>query len=146
MGCAVVVEDQWMVYGYVRRTLLKIAYRVSARGHHVAEQLISVRDCTAGAVNEASLDSVPRFEKARTIGRSERPDVQSLDSLCTLSEHLFCFAPAPAFFHCAGVFCATKLSAEFIRAATASEKPNSDAACQHHCDSDDYGYLCCAYV
>jgi hypothetical protein len=142
VGCTVVVEDQWMIYGDVRRALLKIAYRINARGHHVAEQLIGVRDRTAGAINEASLDSVTRLEKARAIGRSERPDVQRLNSFGTLGEHLFCFAPAPAFFHCAGVFCATKLSAEFIRAATTSEKPNSDAACQHHCDSDDYGYLC----
>jgi hypothetical protein len=88
------------------------------------------------------LNSGPRFDKPRTIARSERPDVKALHAFCALVKRRFCFLPAPAIFHGARIFSAAKLSAESLRSAFLNKKRNGDACGQHHNDCDDCGYLC----
>jgi hypothetical protein len=75
VGRTVIFENQRVIYGDVCRTLFKVAYRIAARGHYVAQQLVGIRYCASGTVNEPRLDSAPRFDKPRTITRSELPDV-----------------------------------------------------------------------
>jgi hypothetical protein len=75
VGRTVIFENQRVIHGDVCRTLFKVAYRITTRGHHVAYQLVGIRYCASGTVNEPRLDSAPRFHKTRTITRSERPDV-----------------------------------------------------------------------
>src|SRR5271165_3256160 len=108
---AVIVKNKWMIHGDIRRTLLKVAHRIATRRHHVAQQLICVRYCTSGTVNEPRLDSGPGLDEPCTIGWSKRPDVQSLHAFCAPVEHRFCLPPAPAFLHGPGIFRATKLRA-----------------------------------
>ena len=94
----VILENQWMIHGNIRRPLLKITYRIAASGHHVAQQLVGVGYGASRAVNEPRLDSAPSLHKTGMIPRRERPDVQSLDSVRTLVERRFCLPTAPAFF------------------------------------------------
>jgi hypothetical protein len=100
-----------MIHGEIRGTMLEVADRIATCGHHVAQELVSIRQGTAGAVNEPGLHSGPRLDKPRTIAWSERPNVQGLHVICALVEQCFCFPLAPAFFHGAGIFRAAKLSA-----------------------------------
>jgi hypothetical protein len=145
VGCPVIFQNQWMVHGDIRRTLFKVAYRIATRGHHVTQQLVGFSHRTSGAVNETRLDSAPGRDKARPIARSERPDVQTLHSICAFVQAGFRFPPAPAFFHRAGIFSATKLSAESFRTALSKKKPHGDARDHHHGDNNGYGYLCRSY-
>src|SRR5579863_3765319 len=48
----VILKNQWMIHGNIRRPLLEIAYRIAASGHHVAQQLVGVRYGASRAVNE----------------------------------------------------------------------------------------------
>src|SRR3984893_12355594 len=125
-----------MAHRDIGLTLFKVAYRIATRGHHIAQQLVGVCYCATWAVNEPRLDSAPGLDKPRTIARSERPDVQALHSVCALVEHRFRFPPAPAFLHGAGIFSATKLSAQSFRPAFSNEKPDSDACDCHQGHSD----------
>src|SRR6478736_7144557 len=77
VGRTIIIENQWMIRRDISYTLLKIAYRIAARGHHIAQQLVGVSDCASGAVNEPRLHSSPGFDETRTIARREWPDVQT---------------------------------------------------------------------
>jgi len=107
----VVIENLWMIHGNIRGTLFKIAYWIATRGHHVAKQSVGIGHRASGAVNKPPLDSVPGLDKARPIAGSKRPDMQGLHSVSALIESRFCLPPAPAFFQCASIFGAAKLSA-----------------------------------
>lgn len=37
VGGSVILHDQGMVHGDIRRTLFKVTYRIAARGHHIAQ-------------------------------------------------------------------------------------------------------------
>jgi hypothetical protein len=55
-------------------------------------------------------------------------------------------SPVPTFLQGAVIFSTTKPSAQPFRSAFTYKEPNGDACDQHYSDSDDYGYLCRAYI
>jgi hypothetical protein len=63
--------------------------------------------------------------------------MQTLHSLGALVELRFCMPPAPALFHGAGIFSATKLSAQPSRSVFMGKEPDADAYDHHYSDSDD---------
>jgi hypothetical protein len=146
VGSTVIFEDQRMIHGDIRGTLFEIADRIAACGHHVAQQLVGVRYGRTGAVNKARLHFAPALDKSGTIARSERPDVQALDSFGALIERRFRLPPAPAVFYGAGVFSSAKLTAQSFCSAFTGIKPNSDASGHQNGKSNDYDYLCRADV
>ena len=52
MGRTVVFQNQRMIHGNVRRSLVEVAHRIAACGHHISQQFVGVRYCASGAVNE----------------------------------------------------------------------------------------------
>jgi hypothetical protein len=142
MACPVILENERMIHGEIRRTMLKVTDWIATRGHHVAQELVSIREGAAGAVNEPGLNSGPGLDESRTIARGQRPDVHGLHVIGAFVKQRLCFPLAPAFFHGAGILSAAKLSAESLRPAFPGEKRNGDACGQHHNDCGDYGDLC----
>ncbi len=140
----IIVENQWMIHRNICRTLFKITHWIATRGHHIAQQSVGVGYRASGAVNESRLDSAPGVDKTRPIAGSKRPDMQGLHSVRALIERRFCLPPAPAFFQCASIFGATKLSAQLLRPAFSAEEPNSNARSHHHENCDDHDDLCSA--
>ena len=111
MAGSVILHDLWMIHGDIRCTLFKITYRIAARGHHVAQQLIGIRNGASRAVNEPRLDPLPGLYEARTIARCEGSDVETFDSFSALVELGFRMPLAPAFLHGAGILRSPKTSA-----------------------------------
>jgi hypothetical protein len=136
---SVVFQNQRMIHGDICRPLFKITYRIAARGHHITQQLVRCRYRTGGAVNEARLDSAPGLYEARTIAGCERPDVKTLDSLCTPVEPGFRLPPGTAFLYGAGIFSATELAAQSFGPALSEKEQRRDARNHNHDDSDDRG-------
>ncbi|MGB6431533.1 MAG: hypothetical protein WBF06_13185, partial [Candidatus Acidiferrales bacterium] len=128
---------QRMIHRDIRGALLEIADGVSAREHHIAQQLIGVGNCPAWAVNEPRLDSAPSLHEPRAIGRTKRPDVQSFHACRALIERRFGFALAPALFHGAGVFSAAELSAQSRRPAVTNKNYNAHADGYRHRNRDE---------
>ncbi|HEY6265360.1 MAG TPA: hypothetical protein VIW93_11205 [Candidatus Acidoferrum sp.] len=91
--------------------MLKVAHWIATRRHNIAQQLIGLRHCAAGAVNKPRLHLAPRLNVASAIVRTERPDVQTLDAIRALIEARFSFSPAVTCLHGAVVFLLTKLAA-----------------------------------
>ena len=112
VGCTVVFENERMIHRDIRGPLFAESYRITSRGHHVAHELIGIRYGAAGAVNESCLYFRPSVDKSRTIVLSQLSDVQVLHPVGSLVEDRFRLPLAPAFFHCAGVLSAAKLSAK----------------------------------
>jgi hypothetical protein len=56
-----------MIHRDIRGPLFEVSYRITSRGHHVAQQLVGIRYGAAGAVNESRLYFRPRVDKSRTI-------------------------------------------------------------------------------
>jgi hypothetical protein len=77
MRRAIIFDNQRMIHGDIRRALFKIADRIAAYGHHIAQQLVGIGHRAAGAIDEARLNSAPGLDKPCAIARAERPDVQS---------------------------------------------------------------------
>jgi len=71
------------------------------------------------------------------IGRSKRPDVETLHPLGALFEPVFRTALVPAFLDGARIFRTTKLITEPRRTALAHEKQRGDAGSYNHCQTDD---------
>jgi hypothetical protein len=105
--------------------------------------LVGIRYGATGTVNESRLYFRPIVDKPRTIALRQLSDVQALHSVSSLVQYRFCFPLAPAFFHCAGVLSATKLSAQSVRSAFANKKPNTNTYYDQHRNSK--GYICDAY-
>jgi hypothetical protein len=105
--------------------------------------LVGIRYGATGAVNESRLYFRPRVDKPRTIALSQLSDVQGLHPISSLAQYRFRFPLAPAFFHCAGVLCATKLSAQSVRSAFANKKPNANTYDDQH--RNNKGYIRGAY-
>ena len=100
----VIFYHQWMVHGDVRRALFKVTYRVTAAGHHVAEQLVGLGYRTFGVVNELRLNLAPgRKVELPVVGR-ELPDCETLNTSLSLLEPGFSLPSPPAFLDGAGIF------------------------------------------
>jgi hypothetical protein len=136
VGRPVICENQWMVHGNIGRSLLKVTHRIAACGHHIAQQLIGLRDRASGAVNEPRLHPGPRLYEARTITWGERLDVQTLYSFCALFEPGFRLPAAAVFLHSAVIFSA-KLSAQPSSSAPSEKNPRGDAYNHNHGESND---------
>ena len=139
VGCTVIFQNRRIVHGDVRRTLFKVAYRIATVGHHIAQQLVGIRYGTSGAVNEPRLHPAPGLDEASTITRTERPDVETLHSICALIEPRFRMSPAPTFLQGAVIFSATKPSAQFCTAAPSKRAQCSDdrKGNHNHATNDD---------
>ena len=135
-------ENQRMIHGDIRRALLKVAYGITARGHHIAQQLMALYYRAPRPVNEPRLDSAPSLDKPGTVPGAQRTDVQTLHPVRALVERCFRFAAAPALVHCAGLFIASKLSAQPRRSALANQQPTRDADDHHHRSRADEHDLC----
>jgi hypothetical protein len=133
----VVLQNQGMVDGNIRRRLFKVGYRVAPRGHHIPQQPVGLRYSTGWAINEARLDSAPRLYEARTIGCRERPDVKCLDPLCTLLQTGLPMPPVAAFLHSASIFRATELTTQSFSPALSVSKERGNACNQNHRKTDD---------
>jgi hypothetical protein len=142
----VIFENERMVHRDIRRSLFEVAYRITARGHHVAQQPVGIRYGSTGAVNESRLYSGPRVDKPRAIGLSYLSDVQALHSVGSLVEYCFCLPLAPAFFHGAGILSTTKLTAQSFCSASTIEDPSEDADDCYNRHSNDNRDLCRGYI
>jgi hypothetical protein len=142
VGRTIIIENQWMIRRDISYTLLKIAYRIAARGHHIAQQLVGVGNCASGAVNKPRLHSSPGFDEPRTIARREWPDVQAFHALGTLVEHRFCLPPTPAFCHGAAIFSPSKLCTQSLRLPLPKGEHNADGYGCHQHNGDDDLYWC----
>ena len=141
VGRTIVIENQWMIRRDIGYTLFKIAHRVAARGHHIAQQLVGIGDCASGAVNKPRLYSSPGFDETRTIAWREWPDVQAFHAFGTIVEHCFCLPPTPAFCHGTGIFSASKLRAQSLGPPLPKGKHNADGYGCHQHNGDDDLYL-----
>jgi len=115
----VVFQHQWMIDRKIRRPLLKVASGISARGHQIAQQLIRFGDRTGGSVNEARLDSAPRFFETGAFAGGEGPNLKATHSLCPPFEPGFGVTPISALLDSSGVFSVTEPSAQFCGTAFA---------------------------
>jgi hypothetical protein len=81
VGRTIIIENQWMIRRDISYTLLKIAYRIAARGHHIAQQLVGVGDCASWAINKPRLhspqDSTNRARSPGASGRMSRRSTRS---------------------------------------------------------------------
>jgi hypothetical protein len=146
VGCAVIFENERMVYRDIRGSLFEVSYRITARGHHIAQQPVGIRYGASGAVNESRLYFGPRVDKPRTIALRQLLNVQGLHSVSSLVEYRFCFPLAPTFFHGAGILSTTKLSAQSFRSASTIEEPRNDADHYYNRHSNYDRDLCCACI
>src|ERR1051326_3459829 len=137
MGRPVIFHNQWMVHGNICRPLFKVTYRIAAGGHHIADQLISLRNRPSGAVNESRLNPAPRLNETRTVTWGERADVQTLHPLCALFESGFRMPPAAVFLQSTVIFSATKLSAQPSSAALSEKKPRGYAYKHNHGETNN---------
>ena len=71
MGCTVILENERMIHRDIRSSLFEVSYRITPRGHYIAQQLVGIRHGSAGAVNESCLYFRPRVDKPRTIALSQ---------------------------------------------------------------------------
>jgi len=117
VGRPVILENQRIAHRDIGRTLFKVTYRIAAHGHHIAQELIGFCHRTSRTVNEARLHPAPGLDEARTIARTERPNVETLHAVRALIEARFGLPPAVAFLESAIIFNAAKLGAEFSSAA-----------------------------
>jgi hypothetical protein len=137
VGGAVIFENQRVAHRDIRRTLFKVTYRIPARGHHIAQELIGFRHRTSRAVNEARLHPAPGLDETSPIGRTERPDVETLHPICALIEPRFGLPPAVAFLESAIIFSAAKLSAEFSTAALSEKTHDGEGHDDNHNHATD---------
>src|SRR6202030_3369309 len=98
VGCTVVFENERMVHRDIRGSLFEVSYRITARGHHVAQKPVGIRYGATGAVNESRLYFGPRVVKPRTIALRQLLNVQGPHAVSSFVEYRFCFPLAPAFF------------------------------------------------
>jgi hypothetical protein len=127
-----------MVHGNVCRALFKVTNGIAACGHHIAQELISLCDCTSGAVNEPPLNPAPRLYEARAITLGKRSNVQTLHSFGALFESGFRMSPASVFLHRAVIF-GSKLSAQSFGSTLSKGKPRDNASNHNHSESNDQG-------
>jgi hypothetical protein len=83
---AVIVDDARMVHGEVRRALIEVRDRISARLHHVLHQPVGLRDGSLRVVDEARLYGAPLLEVSTLLVGAQRPDVELFDALLALHE------------------------------------------------------------
>src|ERR1700676_386530 len=140
----VIFYNQWMVHGDVRRALFKVTYRITAGGHHVAEQLVGLGYGTFGVVNELRLNLAPGRKVELPVAWRELPDCETLNTFLSLLEPGFPLPSPPAFLDSAGIF-RSESCAQSFRSAFTNKKPNGDACDQRHGNSDDDDHLCRAY-
>jgi hypothetical protein len=126
-----------VVYGDICRTLFKVSYRITTRGHHITYQLVGLRYRTSRGVNEPRLNPEPELFEAVTIAWRERSDVESLDAIFALFEVRFCKSPVTAFLYSAGIFSRTKLRAQSFGPALFEKKERGDAHDHDHGDDSD---------
>jgi hypothetical protein len=138
VGCTVILENERMIHRDIRSSLFEVSYRITPRGHYIAQQLVGIRHGSAGAVNESCLYFRPRVDKPRTIALSQLSDVQGLHPISSLVQYRFCFPLAPTFFHGAGILSTAKLSAQSYRSALANKEPNANTYDDQHRNSKGY--------
>jgi hypothetical protein len=114
-----------MIHRNICPTLLEITYRIAARGHHIAQQLVGFRYRSSGVVNESSLHPVPGFYEAGTIAWHEWSDMETFDSFFTHFKTGFRNPPVPAFLQGAGIFRAEP-SAQSFSPALLEKYPRCD--------------------
>jgi hypothetical protein len=138
----VVLQNQRMIHGDIRRALLKVADRIAPRGHYIAQQLVRFRYSPGGAVNEARLDPAPGVYKARTIAGCERTHMEGLDSLRAPFQFGFRARNVAAFLHGAGVLSLAKLSAQPRGPALSMRKVRGDTCNYYHDGRNDQDQFC----
>jgi hypothetical protein len=124
---SIVLENQWMIHGDIRRPLFKVTYWIATRGHHITQELVRFRYGSRRSVNEARLDSLPGLYKACPVTCRERLDVQPLDSLCSFFECGFRMPPVAAFLYGALIFSSSELSAKSFSPALSVQEERGDA-------------------
>jgi hypothetical protein len=71
MGGAVVLENQRVIHGDNRGTLLKAASRIAPCRHRIAQELVSFCHCTSGAGDEACQHLAPSLHEPSSIGHTK---------------------------------------------------------------------------
>jgi hypothetical protein len=138
VGCPVIFHNLWMVHGDICRTLFKVTYRITKRGHHIAQQLVGFRYRTSGLVNESCLDPAPGLHEARTITRRKQSEMETFDSLFALFETGFRLLPVPAFPQGAGIFWAKPSAQPFSPALSEKDQRGDDAQNSNPDENTDY--------
>ena len=91
-----------MVHRNIRRPLLELANRISARLHDIGVQTVRQGHRPFGIVHKPALNFIPAIKETRAVSRRERPNFQLLSSLLAKFQHTFAFtnvalAPDDAF-------------------------------------------------
>src|SRR5262249_53180607 len=86
LSSPVVLDNDRMVNGYVRRAPFEVTHRISALQHQLAHESIRSTDDTCWIVDEAGLQSLPLLRKAGRLARRQGNEVQALHSQLARSE------------------------------------------------------------
>src|SRR5580704_3081679 len=140
----IILDDQWMVHGDIRRALFEITHGITACGHYVAEQLIGLCDRFFWVIHELGLDRAPGRDIALTVACRERTDGKSFNTFFSLFEPGFGLAPASAFLDGTRIF-GSEPSLQSLGFALPEKhrRSNTHNSDKNHADDNDQGH--CAH-
>ncbi len=123
----IILDNSGMIHRDIRGTLLEVAGRIAADGHHVNQQAIGVGDRGSGCIDKLRLHTPPRFEEASAVGWGECTDMQMLNSGVTLRERGLCVPLATCILHRPRIFRLAELRAQSVGFDLAGRNPDTRA-------------------
>jgi hypothetical protein len=126
MSGAVVLDYDGVVDGDVCCALLKIANRIAAGCHNVAEEPIRFSDRSCGSIDEMGLNAAPLIGKAIPLSRGERANGELMDALTALGQTSFGLGSAACL--CNGaIVLRTELCAQPLGATAMEDGPDDES-------------------
>ena len=101
---SILFDDQRMIDGNIRRTLLEVRDGIPASGHDGLNESVGFDQGAAGIVNKSRLDLLPGCQEVRAIGLSERPYLETLHPFFQLFQSRFRAGCAASFFNGSLIF------------------------------------------
>jgi hypothetical protein len=123
VSSSVVFDNERVIDGEIRGTLLELGHWVPASRHYLLNKLICFRQCTLGIVDESALDLLPGCYKIRPSRRWQFVYLETLYSFCEFLEFRFRLRLAACFFNCSLVFGA-KTGLKSLATLTFNDKHN----------------------
>jgi hypothetical protein len=142
---AIVLDDMWVIDGYVSGALVEVSDRVAAHLHQVGDESIGFHDGAFGIVDEACLIGSPGVGESISIFDGEWLDVQLLYAVNAIIQLAFCVSSVAMLPNEALVFRA-ELSAQLVASTFFHQHDGDDHDGQRDENANDYSGVECVHA